>query len=58
MIWTRFILTVLTAGIAVSTTDWLFTGVLFHNKYKVFPEVWRTAEQGFSEVERLRIQSY
>ena len=49
MNWTRFALTVLIGGTVVSTTDWLVTGVLFHDKYKAYPEVWRTAEQGFSE---------
>ena len=29
------------AGIATSFTDWFFTGVLFHNKYLAYPEVWR-----------------
>lgn len=29
------------ACIAASFTDWLFFGVLFHDKYMAFPEVWR-----------------
>ncbi|MFL5271546.1 MAG: DUF1761 domain-containing protein [Anaeromyxobacteraceae bacterium] len=41
--WGRFLLAVLVAGLASSMTDWLFGGVLFHEKYKAFPEVWRNA---------------
>jgi hypothetical protein len=29
------------AGILGSFTDWLFMGVLFHDSYKHYPEVWR-----------------
>jgi len=29
------------ACFAASLTDWLFFGVLFHEKYMAFPEVWR-----------------
>ena len=42
MDWTRFLLTVLAAGIASSVTDYLFMGVLFHDKYNTHPEVWRS----------------
>ena len=31
------------AGILGSFTDWLFMGVLFHNAYNRYPEVWRPA---------------
>ncbi len=41
MNWTRFALAILAAGIASSFTDWFFTGVLFHEKYLAYPEVWR-----------------
>lgn len=27
--------------VVASLSDWLFMGVLFHERYKVFPEVWR-----------------
>ena len=40
MNWTRFLLAVLAAGVGASLTDWLFMGVLFHQKYLVYPEVW------------------
>ena len=30
--------------IVASLSDWLFMGVLFHESYKVFPEVWRDAK--------------
>ena len=32
---------VLAAGILGGFTDWLFMGVLFHDAYNVYPEVWR-----------------
>jgi hypothetical protein len=31
---------VLGAGIVASFTDWLFMGVLFHERYNKYPEVW------------------
>ena len=37
----RVFLAILAAGLATSLTDWLFMGVLFHEKYLAFPEVWR-----------------
>ena len=40
--WGRFLLTVLAAGIGSSITDYLFMGVLFHDKYNAYPEVWRS----------------
>ncbi len=49
MDWMRFGLTVLVAGIASSLTDWLFGGVLFHEKYKAYPEVWRRLQGGTGE---------
>jgi hypothetical protein len=36
--------------VVASLSDWLFMGVLFHDRYKVFPEVWRDAKD-----ERTRI---
>ncbi|HXL98557.1 MAG TPA: hypothetical protein VN932_01400 [Rhizomicrobium sp.] len=31
---------VLAAGVIASFTDWLFMGVLFHDRYNTYPEVW------------------
>jgi hypothetical protein len=39
-------LAVVVSGIAVSLTDWVFFGVLFHDKYLVHPEVWRSPGKG------------
>jgi hypothetical protein len=39
--WPRFLLAVVAAGFVSSLTDWLFAGVLFHDKYLAYPEVWR-----------------
>ena len=41
MNWKHFLLAILAASIASSFTDWLFAGVLFHDKYLAYPEVWR-----------------
>jgi hypothetical protein len=41
MNWTRFLLAVVVSGLGASVTDWLFMGVLFHNKYLETPEIWR-----------------
>ena len=46
MNWTKFALAVLASGIVVSLTDWFFFGVLFHDKYNTFPEVWRQSQSG------------
>ena len=35
------VLAILVAGIAATFTDWLFMGVLFHDRYMRHPEVWR-----------------
>ena len=32
---------ILAAGILGTFTDWLFMGVLFHNAYNTYPEIWR-----------------
>jgi hypothetical protein len=43
MNWSRFILVVLIASVVTSFSDWLFMGVLFHEKYKAAPEIWRSS---------------
>jgi hypothetical protein len=42
MNWLHFALVVVVSGVVASFTDWLFMGVLFHEKYREAPEVWRT----------------
>ena len=37
----RVIVAVLLSGFAASVTDWFFGGVLFHDKYLAYPEIWR-----------------
>ncbi|HEX5184093.1 MAG TPA: DUF1761 family protein [Allosphingosinicella sp.] len=39
----------LLGGVLGSLADWLFAGVLFHNRYQIHPEVWRAGN------ERMRI---
>lgn len=41
MDWKHFLVAVVLSGIAGSFADWFFAGVLFHDKYMVYPEVWR-----------------
>jgi hypothetical protein len=41
MTWVKFLLAVIASGVAGSFTDWLFMGVLFHDKYGQSPEIWR-----------------
>lgn len=48
------ILTILIAGVVGSFTDWLFMGVLFHDKYEAHPEVWR---EGRGEVRKIVLSS-
>jgi hypothetical protein len=43
MNWGRFLLVVLIASVATSFSDWLFMGVLFHDKYQASPELWRSS---------------
>ena len=46
MSWTRFFVTVLASGFAGMFTDWVFMGILFHDKYLLTPELWRKAKGG------------
>lgn len=41
MNWPHFLAAVVLSAIAGSLADWLFAGALFHDKYLVYPEVWR-----------------
>ena len=41
MNWIRVGEACVAAIVAASLTDWLFFGVLFHNHYNEYPEVWR-----------------
>jgi hypothetical protein len=37
---------VFAAGTIASFTDWYFMGVLFHDRYGIYPETWWPAQQG------------
>ena len=41
MNWIMFLAAVAAAVIVTSFTDWLFFGVLFHDRAKATPEIWR-----------------
>ena len=51
MIW-RFLAVVVGGTAIASFTDWLFMGVLFHERYLRFPEVWR-GEPGTPNTRRI-----
>lgn len=38
---THYLLALVTAVIGTSLTDWYFMGVLFHDRYMVYPDTWR-----------------
>jgi hypothetical protein len=40
------VLAVLVAGIVSTFTDWLFMGMLFHDRYMKYPAVWRDSVRG------------
>ena len=40
------VIAVAVAGTASTLTDWLFMGVLFHDAYNRYPEVWREGVRG------------
>jgi hypothetical protein len=42
----RFLEALLAAGVGTLFTDWLFFGVLFHDKNNTYPEVWRPRQGG------------
>lgn len=37
----HYVLALAVASVATSFSDWYFMGVLFHDRYLVYPEVWR-----------------
>lgn len=44
-----FITAVVVSAILVSLSDWFFGGVLFHEKYRTHPEIWRKSGDSKSE---------
>ena len=45
----RMALAIFLSGLVVSMTDWFFFGVLFHDKYLAYPEIWRGSVAGAGE---------
>ena len=41
---------VIVAAVLVSLADWFFGGILFHDKYMAYPEVWRPRETNRSAI--------
>ena len=46
----HIMLAILLSGVAATMTDWFFGGVLFHDKYLAYPEVWRWIGNKSAEV--------
>jgi hypothetical protein len=46
----RYVLGLAVGTFLSSLTDWLFMGVLFHDKYLTYPEVWWRSTGGSGEV--------
>lgn len=44
MNWTRFVGTVIAAGVLTSVTDWLFAGDWIHRRW-TYPEIWRRGSE-------------
>src|SRR5574341_1497263 len=45
----RVLVAIVIANVVVSLSDWYFFGVLWHDKYKAYPEVWRRPQGGPGE---------
>ena len=41
----RYLIALVAATAAISLTDWLFFGVLFHDRYQRTPELWRATSE-------------
>ena len=41
-----YVVAVVAATIVISLSDWLFFGVVFHDRYQETPEVWRGGPEG------------
>jgi hypothetical protein len=46
MNWAHFGVALVAASVAISLSDWLFFGLLFHEKYLETPELWRASSSG------------
>lgn len=50
-------LAIVVAVVVASLVDWLFGGVLFHDKYLEHPEVWRNPRGGSGETRAVAISA-
>ena len=55
--WGRVALAIIAAAVAGSITDWIFFGMLFHDKYLVHPEVWKKREGEGGEGKKIALSS-
>lgn len=49
----RYVLALVVASVATSFSDWYFMGVLFHDRYLTYPEIWR--HRGNKRAENLAV---
>jgi len=57
MNWGQVGLAALVATVTASLADWFFFGVLFHGRYKAFPEVWRRPQGGAGEAKAVAVSA-
>jgi len=46
----RIVAAVAASSLIASVTDWLFMGVLFHDRYETHPEVWRGGRSDLQKI--------
>src|SRR5207237_9049259 len=45
----HIVLAILLSGAARTVKDWIFGGVLFHDKHPAYPEIWRRVREAAGE---------
>jgi hypothetical protein len=53
----RLVFTIVVANVLVSLADWFFFGILWHDKYKAYPEVWRRPAGGHGETAAVAVSA-
>src|SRR6266478_714438 len=55
MNWTQVVLAFVASAVLASFTDWYFFGVLFHERYRATPGVWRQYKDKMDEMRSIAI---
>lgn len=53
----HLLIAVVAAFVAASLLDWIFMGLLFHERYKRYPEIWREGESETRKIALAQIAS-